>query len=172
MKKISAMAVLFIAICAVQPAFSQVIIGGGFSYASVDYSSTSTTVLCLRPMVLYEVNDKFDIGGLLEYTTFTSDILDEYKEFSIGPVARYKFPALGIFTPYLLGDLLFGIEMPEESEDDDTTTFGVDLYIGGDLALTDHLSFFLQFPLAGFAFVSQDSDSAFAFLADTRGTLA
>ncbi|MDR2768634.1 MAG: hypothetical protein LBB82_09965, partial [Treponema sp.] len=105
---------------------------------------------------------KFDIGAKLEYEAYSKDDYStddsgtfsayyaEYKAFSVGPVVRYKFPTLGIFTPYIYGDLTFGMLMPDKSGYDDTTEFAASLAVGGDLGLTDHVLFFIQLPIAGF----------------------
>ncbi|MDR2766878.1 MAG: porin family protein [Treponema sp.] len=166
MKKISVLAVLFIAVCAVQPAFSQFLVGGGFSYQTMDEGTTKSSYskFTVLPILLYEVSDKFDIGATFVYETYSrdvnssdkdsglySDVYAEYKAFSIGPVVRYKFPTLGIFTPYIYGDLTFGMLLPDESGYDDGTGFAANLAVGGDLGLTDHVLFFIQLPIVGFS---------------------
>ncbi|MDR2767269.1 MAG: porin family protein [Treponema sp.] len=161
MKKILVVAVLFIAVCAVQPAFSQFLIGGAVSYDKRDLGTpnSSASQFTVSPTLLYEINDRFDIGGTAGFSIYSKDTAsgspsEDYKVFSVGPVARYKFPALGIFTPFIAGDLTFGMIMYEADGADDETIFSVHAAIGGDLNLADHLRFYIQLPVAGFVYHS------------------
>ncbi|MDR1390528.1 MAG: porin family protein [Treponema sp.] len=170
MKKVYVLAFLLIAVGGIQSAFSQFLVGGGFQYSSNDSGSTKTTTFVIRPIFLYELNDKFDIGGAVSFAMLTNDLprsSGEYRAWGIEGIARYKLVVLGPFTPFIGASAGFGMYMPKTSGVDDGTTFGLEGAIGGELKLADHVRFFMQLPLVNFEYESQGDRTDFNFGADT-----
>lgn len=95
-------------------------IGGGVGYSSIDDVSTAYTI---TPEVGYMLNDKWDVGLDLGYSSmdYDDDTLDDLSRFTVAPFARYNLVQFGSFNVLLKGSV--GLHMDEEGDVDGTLFF-------------------------------------------------
>jgi hypothetical protein len=151
MKKIFTLTFLLVAVCAVQPVFSQNwLVGGGFSYYSESGTgSVSQSQFVLSPFVLYNFNDAVDFGGIVAFQW----VKDNYSVFQIGPLVRYKFLRLDRITAFAQGSITYGVIMPDAPGADNQSIIVVDVGLGGDVSLTDNIGMYML--LGGVSFEHQ-----------------
>jgi hypothetical protein len=146
MKKTFVLAIALFALCALQPVFSQSWLAGGslsFRYSSTDLGPgtaiTDPLEFGIQPVVLYALNDTFDVGGVVGLSWKE----DSATTFTIGPVGRFNFLDLDRVAVFALGYLTFSTTS-HAAGGDNTNTINLMAGIGGDIIITDNMLFFAE----------------------------
>jgi hypothetical protein len=163
MKKIFVLTIVLLAVFALQPAFSQLQLGGSlnFGYTSTTPSggtSTSSMAFGVQPIVLYSLSDSLDIGGTVGITW----IEDRSTTFTLGPIARFYFLDLGGVAVYAGGALTF-LSTSYKTARPDEKEIRLAVNLGGDLITTGNLSFFAELGVVSYSYSWTDNSSTSTF---------
>lgn len=134
---------------------AQIYVGGSINFENDDVS----TSLTLSPEVGYKLNEKFAIGGVLDF-----EVTDfkEFKSFTldVSPYARYTFLKAGNFS--LFADAT--VEFTYDADASDFTFGGVYIKPGAAFAINE------QFTLAAHMGMIGYEDTSSTFMINPKST--
>ena len=153
MKKIFALVVLAFAAIS---ASAQVYVGGSLGFTRD--ASVNQTTFTLAPEVGYSFNEKWTLGGVLDYTYKYNRGIDSNK-FSLSPYARYTYARVANDQLSFFVDGGFGIGIVERKGDDSGTLFNIGFKPGLAYSFNDHCSIVAHVGFFGYEAASDNAEA-------------
>jgi hypothetical protein len=134
MKKLFLLSMLLIATIS---ANAQIYVGGSLGFWYDSHNDPETTTFTVAPEIGYNINQKWAVGGVIDYTYGKVDYVSA-NSFAIAPYARFSYYRNGIVRLFIDGG--FGVSTTSYSGADSVTGIEIGFKPGIAFEVNKHFS--------------------------------